>query len=152
MVVHAVEELAYLVAGRQCCRRRARQLEFQRGGMLAQCQVAAVQVQQRTADLRQVARQGAQFGGADFGQAQVAQGLAQRFLQRGGLIFVEQRRNIPEYLAQLLLHGRGQWTLVALNLVQVAGRQPQCPRQVNLAVAALFAQPQQAQAELPLGS
>ena len=72
--------------------------------MLAQCQVAAVQVQQRTADLRQVARQGAQFGGTDFGQAQVAQGLAQRLLQRGGLIFVEQRGNIAQYLAQLLLH------------------------------------------------
>ena len=57
--------------------------------MLAQRQVAAVQVQQRAADLRQVAGQRAQFGGADLGQAQVTQGLAQRFLQGGGLILVE---------------------------------------------------------------
>ncbi len=119
--------------------------------MLAQRQVAAMQVQQGAADLRQVAGQRAQFGGTDVGQAQVAQGLTQRFLQRGGLILVEQCRNIAQYLAQLLLHRRRQWALVALDLVQVAGRQPQRPCQIRLAVAALLAQPQQAQAKLSLG-
>ncbi|KAG1252934.1 hypothetical protein G6F68_011559 [Rhizopus microsporus] len=118
--------------------------------MLAQGQVAAVQVQQRAADLRQVAGQGPQLGRAHLGQAQVAQGFAQRFLQRGGLIVVEQRGNVAQYLAQLLLHGRGQRALVALDLVQVAGRQPQCPCQVYLAVAVLFAQAQQTQAKLSL--
>ena len=57
--------------------------------MLTQRQVAAVQIQQGAADLRQVAGQGAQLGRADLRQAQVAQGFAQRFLQRGRLIFVE---------------------------------------------------------------
>ncbi len=89
--MHAVEELAHLVAGGQgAAGTGLAQLELQRGGMLAQRQVAAVQVQQCAADLRQVARQGAQFSGTDFGQAEVAQGLAQRFLQGSGLIFVEQ--------------------------------------------------------------
>jgi hypothetical protein len=72
--VHAVEELAHLVAGGQgAAGAGLAQLELQRGGMLAQRQVAAVQVQQRAADLRQVAGQGAQLGRADLGQAQVAQ-------------------------------------------------------------------------------
>ncbi len=89
--MHAVEELAHLVTGGQgAAGTGLAQLELQRGGMLAQRQVAAVQVQQRAADLRQVASQGAQFSGTDFGQAQIAQGLAQRFLQGSGLIFVEQ--------------------------------------------------------------
>ncbi len=119
--------------------------------MLAQRQVASVQIQQRAADLRQVAGQRAQFGGADLGQAQIAQGLAQRFLQGGGLILVEQCGNVAQYLAQLLLHRWREWALVALDLVQVAGRQPQRPCQIRLAVAALLAQPQQAQAKLSLG-
>ncbi len=153
VVVHAVEELAHLVTGGQgAAGAGLAQLELQCGRVLAQRQVTTVQVQQRAADLRQVAGQGAQFGRADLGQAQVAQGFAQRLLQGGGLIVIEQRGNVAQHLSQLLLHRRCQWALVALDLVQVAGRQPQRTRQIGLAVAALLAQPQQAQAELPLGS
>jgi hypothetical protein len=136
-------------AGRQCLPGlRVAQLEFQRGGVFAQQQVAAVQVEQGAADLWQVAGHRAQFAAADIVQAQVAQGLAQRFLQRGGLIDVEKLGNVAQHLAQLLLHGRGQRTLVALDLVQVAGRQPERPGKVGLAVAALLAQLEQAQADL----
>ena len=100
--MHAVEELAHLVTGRQgAAGTRLAQLEFQGGGMFAQGQVAAVQVQQGAADLRQVAGQCAQFGRAHLRQAQVAQGLAQRLLQCGGLIFVEQRGNVAQHLTQL---------------------------------------------------
>ncbi len=90
VVVHAVEELTHLVAcGQDAAGAGLAQLELQGGGMLTQRQVAAVQIQQGAADLRQVAGQGAQLGRADLRQAQVAQGFAQRFLQRGRLIFVE---------------------------------------------------------------
>ncbi len=151
VVVHAVEEIAHLVAcGQRLPGMHIAQLELQRGGMLAQHQVAAVQVEQGTADLRQVARHRAQLGAADIGQAQVAQSLAQRFLQRAGVIDLEQLADVAQYVAQLALHRRGQRPLVALDLVQVAGRQPQRLGQRQLAVAALLAQLEQAQADLAL--
>lgn len=141
VVVHAVEKVTHLVAGRQRLPGlRVAQLELQRGGVFAQQQMAAVQVEQGPADLRQVARHRPQLGAAHLIQAQVAQRLAQRFLQRPGLIHVEQAGNVAQHLAQPGLHRRGQRALVALDLVQVAGRQTERTGELGLAVAALLAQ------------
>lgn len=91
---------------------RVAQLELQRGGMFAQQQVAAVQVEQGPADLRQVAGHSTQLGAAHLVQAQVTQGFAQRLLQGAGLIHVEQAADVAQHLAQLGLHGGGQGRLL----------------------------------------
>ncbi len=119
--------------------------------MLAQRQVAAMQVQHGLADLRQVAGHRPQLVRADVGQAKIAQGLSQRVLQRGGSGAVEQLSQLAQYDAEALLDGGGQRAFVALDLVEVAGRNAQRLGQLRLREATLLAQPGQAKPEMTFG-